>query len=203
MQVAQAIQQQPFQPQVAPNNPPIVYAAQKQPVPAQGTARPRRHYGANQKSSELEDRYICLAYEQEQGMAMVPAPNWGSHKWDFDHLTWPFIEVKRLWLDCDLGAVSGDRDRMNFVGLRKLEYVMQRCFPVSFCVDRYDLNKDANAGSAAAFLQSRNFAACPDVPQWKSPGKSRPTRLVKGVLPEHGRHSFLRLLAKQHLSAAE
>lgn len=63
---------------------------------------------------------------------------WGSHCWDFQFLTWPYVSVERLWLDFNTmqlspGSLLLDR-------LRNLEYVMHRAHPIGVFNTRAELN---------------------------------------------------------------
>ncbi|CAN8104471.1 unnamed protein product [Discula destructiva] len=64
---------------------------------------------------------------------------WGSHNWDFGHLTWPYLGIERLLLDFDLDSIDISGMALDF--LPSLEYVMQRAAPVSFFRSSYELDE--------------------------------------------------------------
>lgn len=62
---------------------------------------------------------------------------WGSHRWDYQFLTWPYLNTERLWLDFntdDLRCSSLSLEKM-----RNLEYVMHRAHPVTFLSSHLEL----------------------------------------------------------------
>ncbi|KAJ4413428.1 hypothetical protein N0V82_008551 [Gnomoniopsis sp. IMI 355080] len=63
---------------------------------------------------------------------------WGSHNWDFGHLTWPYFRLERLWLDFNVGAVqiSG----LAIESLPSLKYVMHRAHPVTYFASGHELD---------------------------------------------------------------
>lgn len=63
---------------------------------------------------------------------------WGSHNWDFGHLTWPYFRLERLWLDFNIGTVQVPS--LALQSLPSLEYVMHRAHPVSFFSSALELD---------------------------------------------------------------
>lgn len=55
---------------------------------------------------------------------------WGSHCWDFQFLTWPYMNTERIWLDFNPGHLKPQS--LALERLRNLEYVMHRAHPVRF-----------------------------------------------------------------------
>lgn len=55
---------------------------------------------------------------------------WGSHRWDFQFLTWPYLNTERIWLDFNTDHLKPQS--LALERLRNLEYVMHRAHPVRF-----------------------------------------------------------------------
>lgn len=54
----------------------------------------------------------------------------GSHKWDFQFLTRPYVNTERIWLDFNTDNLKPGPDSLALDRLRNLEYVMHRAHPV-------------------------------------------------------------------------
>ncbi|KAF3765586.1 hypothetical protein M406DRAFT_68011 [Cryphonectria parasitica EP155] len=70
---------------------------------------------------------------------------WGSHSWDFQFLTWPYLNMERLWLDYDTHDLRPQS--LALEKLRNLEYVMHRAHPTSFL--KSDIEVDVFKGLTA------------------------------------------------------
>lgn len=55
---------------------------------------------------------------------------WGGHGWDFQFMTWPYLNTERLWLDYNTAELRPEC--LNLEKLRNLEYVMHRAQPMNF-----------------------------------------------------------------------
>lgn len=55
---------------------------------------------------------------------------WGSHRWDFQFLTWPYLNTERIWLDFNTDHLKPQSLALD--RLRNLQYVMHRAHPVGF-----------------------------------------------------------------------
>lgn len=64
---------------------------------------------------------------------------WSSHRWDFQFLTWPYLNTERIWLDFNTDHLKPQSLALD--RLRNLEYVMHRAHPVGFFSTHAELYK--------------------------------------------------------------
>lgn len=64
---------------------------------------------------------------------------WGSHGWDFQFLTWPYINTERIWLDFNTEHLIPQS--LALERLRNLGYVMHRAHPNGIFYTHADLDK--------------------------------------------------------------
>lgn len=64
---------------------------------------------------------------------------WGSHNWDFQFLTWPYLNTERIWLDFDTDHLIPESLALD--RLRNLQYVMHSAHPNGIFYTHADLDK--------------------------------------------------------------
>lgn len=64
---------------------------------------------------------------------------WGHHSWDFQFLTWPYLNTERIWLDFDTENLIPESLALD--RLRSLQYVMHRAHPNGIFSNHADLDK--------------------------------------------------------------
>lgn len=78
--------------------------------------------------------FELLAFKPRQ---LELSARWGTHRWDFQFLTWPYLNLERIWLDFDTDHLKPQTLQLD--RLRNLEYVMHRSHPMAFPTSHIEL----------------------------------------------------------------